>query len=526
MTEWNGFKGAAKRLDDIDIPRIGHRIGVGEDEIHAFMDVEAAGSGFDSQGRPRILFEPHVFYRNVPAALRQRAVSAGLAYARWGMRPYPKDSYPRLLAAMEIDETAALKSASWGLGQILGENHKMIGYDTPQAMVVAFMEDEENHLAGMVDFLIAAKIDDDLRAHRWAKVAEVYNGPGYRKNNYDGRLSAAFARWRKIKDTPWTPGDVTVTDITVITGPVTTKVWRWHIAGDSFGEGLAARLGGMSADFKRGTPSADIIHRVRAADGVIIGAGSNDVSEDRKSINPEARANLEAIRARAVELNPNVEIIWVLPVIPIARDLVKSIAELHGDDYVAVAAGPDGVHPPAWGPVARDVMAAVQKIEAGAQPTPAPASQPSPTSETAAMTTPTPAPFADLLHTIGSTALNGLMGSNPAMMVAGNLIKAALDKPNVPIEVKDVPAAAAEVVAAIKADPKVAIVATKSAWMSKINWAQAAGLAATVAAIVGLPLSAEQILGVVAGIQTVVATGTWILKTFFTPTVTPASIGK
>lgn len=33
------FKGAAKRITDIDIPRIGAIISVGEDEIHAFMDV-------------------------------------------------------------------------------------------------------------------------------------------------------------------------------------------------------------------------------------------------------------------------------------------------------------------------------------------------------------------------------------------------------------------------------------------------------------------------------------------------------
>jgi len=45
------FKGAARRLDDIDLPRIGHLIGVGEDELHAVIDVEARGSGFDSLGR-------------------------------------------------------------------------------------------------------------------------------------------------------------------------------------------------------------------------------------------------------------------------------------------------------------------------------------------------------------------------------------------------------------------------------------------------------------------------------------------
>ena len=45
------FKGATARLKDIDIPRIGAEIGVGEDELHAFMQVEAAGSGFDAAGR-------------------------------------------------------------------------------------------------------------------------------------------------------------------------------------------------------------------------------------------------------------------------------------------------------------------------------------------------------------------------------------------------------------------------------------------------------------------------------------------
>ena len=199
------FKGAAKRLEDHDIPRIGHRIGVGEDEIHAFMEVEAAGSGFDSQGRPKMLFEPHVFYRNLSGEKRQAAVDAGLAYPRWGEQSYPRDSYPRLLQAMEIDQTAALKSASWGLGQILGQNHTMAGYDTVEDMVSAFMEDEENHLDAMVSFIIAAGIDDDIRAHRWETVARVYNGPGYAKHGYHTRLAQAFAKWQRIPDTPWTP---------------------------------------------------------------------------------------------------------------------------------------------------------------------------------------------------------------------------------------------------------------------------------------------------------------------------------
>ena len=205
--DWNGFHGTAKRLEDIDIPRIGHRIGVGEDELHALMEVEAAGSGFDSRNRPKMLFEPHVFYRNLRGQDRARAVEAGLAYRSWGEQPYPRDSYPRLLSAIEIDETAALKSASWGRGQILGENYSMVGYESVQAMVLAFMADEENHLEAMVQFVIASGIDDDLRAHRWEVVARVYNGPGYARHGYHTRLAAAYRKWQRIPDTAWSPED-------------------------------------------------------------------------------------------------------------------------------------------------------------------------------------------------------------------------------------------------------------------------------------------------------------------------------
>lgn len=204
MEKFHDFKGAAKRLNDIDIPRIGAIIDVGEDELHAFMDVEAAGSGFDAKGRPKMLFEPHVFYRNLSGKKRDEAVKQGLAYPKW-KKAYPKDSYPRLIKAMTIDETAALKSASWGLTQILGENHKSVGYATPQAMVKAFMEDEEHHLEACVQFLIHAGIADDLKAHRWEVVARVYNGAGYKANAYDTKMAKAFAKWQKIKDTVWSP---------------------------------------------------------------------------------------------------------------------------------------------------------------------------------------------------------------------------------------------------------------------------------------------------------------------------------
>lgn len=234
MADWT-FKGEAKRLDDVDLPRIGRAIGVGEDELHAFMDVEAAGSGFDDSGRPKMLFEPHIFYKLLgPGKTRDKAVAQGLAYAKWKRGGYPADSYDRLKKAMKLNATIALMSASFGLFQIMGFNHGKAGYATPEDMVRDFMADEDNHVEAAIRFLINSKLDDDLRARRWDTIEKGYNGGGF-GGAYAKKMAAAFARWQKIKDTPYdpkvhgvwdylpgrekTPRQI-VTDASVSTGPV------------------------------------------------------------------------------------------------------------------------------------------------------------------------------------------------------------------------------------------------------------------------------------------------------------------
>lgn len=197
------FKGKARRLEAMDIGRLAQTIGCGEDHLRAVLEVETRGGGFDVHGRPKMLFEPHVFYRNLSGADREAAVNAGLAYRRWGEKPYPRDSYPRLERAMEINSEAALRSASWGLGQILGENYHMAGYPSAKAMVDAFLDDEAVHLAAMVEFIVSAGLDDDLRREDWRGFARGYNGAGYAKHGYHVKLKAAFDKWRKIPDTPF-----------------------------------------------------------------------------------------------------------------------------------------------------------------------------------------------------------------------------------------------------------------------------------------------------------------------------------
>lgn len=216
-----GFKGAGKRLDDEDLPRIGHGIGCGEDELHAFLDVETRGGGFDSKGRPKALYEPHRAYALAQGAVRAELVRLGIAYPKWGTKPYPSDSYPRIVPVLAIDPRVALEATSWGLGQIMGSNCVAAGYETAAEMVAAFLDDEEAHLAAAVAFIKTNHLDDELRAHNWAAFARGYNGPGYAKNAYHTKLAARYAFWRKIKDTPWSPPAPAVT--AVLAPPITDE---------------------------------------------------------------------------------------------------------------------------------------------------------------------------------------------------------------------------------------------------------------------------------------------------------------
>jgi hypothetical protein len=200
------FVGTGERLKDLDISEIAASIGCGEDHLHAVMDVETSGGGWDVENRPKALFEPHIFYRELTdSAERERAVREGLAYRKWGERAYPRDSYPRIVAAMDINREAAIRSTSWGLGQVMGFNARLAGYLSAEHMVNCFLSGEAEQLAGMVNFIVNSGLDDELRRKDWAGFARGYNGSSYAKHGYHTKLAAAFKKWQGIKDTPFNP---------------------------------------------------------------------------------------------------------------------------------------------------------------------------------------------------------------------------------------------------------------------------------------------------------------------------------
>lgn len=189
------FKGRALPLSDGDVEIIAGYLGCHVAAVRAVLAVESAGKGFHN-GRPLILNEPHIFYRQLgQGSKRDRAVAQGLAYKVWRTKPYLKSvdaRYEWLEKAMAIDEVAALRSCSWGLGQMMGFNHRLCGFASVQEFVAAMCHSEGAQLYAMARFIVSRGIQKNLKEFDWAGFAYRYNGAQYKKNSYDTKLKAAY----------------------------------------------------------------------------------------------------------------------------------------------------------------------------------------------------------------------------------------------------------------------------------------------------------------------------------------------
>ena len=169
--------------------------------IKAVAEVESTGEGFTVTGLPKILFEPHVFWDELEKrGINPRDITGhgDILYEKWGSKPYGKysEQHGRLKRAMEINEPAALSSASWGKFQIMGYNFTLAGFATLEAFIAAMHIDEDQHLRAFINFVKNKKLDRYLREKNWEKFAEGYNGKGYKKNNYHIKLPAAYLRFK------------------------------------------------------------------------------------------------------------------------------------------------------------------------------------------------------------------------------------------------------------------------------------------------------------------------------------------
>jgi hypothetical protein len=190
------FHGVGHPFTNEGMARCCDALGSTPAEIWAVLTVETRGFGFLPDRRPQILFERHIFSRRTER--RFDAVNPNVSNPVPGGYAGGAAEYSRLEVAIIFDRQRALESASWGIAQIMGFNHRSAGYSTVEAMVAAMVASEEAQLLAMANFIKSSGLDGTLRRKDWAAFAEGYNGKDFKKNQYDVRLAGAHARWQAM----------------------------------------------------------------------------------------------------------------------------------------------------------------------------------------------------------------------------------------------------------------------------------------------------------------------------------------
>jgi hypothetical protein len=182
-------------LTQADFKRAAEAVGCEVASLKAVTEVESSGRGFLASGRPKILFEAHIFSRQTQH--QYDATHGDISSRRPNRLLYlgGEREYGRLEKAMALKRQAALESASWGLFQIMGFNYQSAGFSSVDAFVEAMFESEARHLEAFTSFLRSHSLDAPLREKSWEDFARGYNGENYAANQYDVKLKAAYKKY-------------------------------------------------------------------------------------------------------------------------------------------------------------------------------------------------------------------------------------------------------------------------------------------------------------------------------------------
>lgn len=195
---------AKKRLSRADIVASAKGLGVEAAALKSVIDVECPKPGFDDEGRPTILFEPHKMWKYLTLANfitkrdQLQALFPDMCNRTWDKSLYNVRSQHEKLAVCEVLHwDAAHMSCSWGKGQVMGFNWQDLKYPSLKVFIDAMHESEAAQIDAMCRFIKVNGLVDELQRHDWAGFALRYNGDGYKANDYDTRLAAAYKKAKK-----------------------------------------------------------------------------------------------------------------------------------------------------------------------------------------------------------------------------------------------------------------------------------------------------------------------------------------
>jgi hypothetical protein len=264
----------------------------------AVIETETNGTAFEQDGRtPLFLYERHVAYREASKAgpeILKAFVAAGLAHPHWEPSTQYKDqgSSAKRLAlianARAIHEEVANRSASWGLGQTMGNECRNVGHNSATQLVGA-CEDLDHQIAVLIAEIRSKRLIGAMNGHDWKTFAYHYNGAGFEKNRYDVKLAVAWRKWSRqvnvVHARPVAPAEQTLTEAEIKSVQQRLRLMKYYIVGKPDGIWGPNTTAAVAAfQHTQGLPVTGSLDRETAEELV---AGP-------ERIIPEARANATA----------------------------------------------------------------------------------------------------------------------------------------------------------------------------------------------------------------------------------------
>lgn len=183
-----------------EISGIALRLGCATRQLRAVAKVESGGAAYDSHGRPKILFERHLFHRFTGGAHGPSAFSNPKGGG------YGEDSWDKLARAACLDPVAAFAAVSWGRFQVLGSHAGTprypgmldLGYSSPLELAYSTVGTEAAHYELLARYIEKAGLRGALRSLSTNPAdnrafARGYNGPTYETFRYHEKLADAVA---------------------------------------------------------------------------------------------------------------------------------------------------------------------------------------------------------------------------------------------------------------------------------------------------------------------------------------------
>lgn len=158
--------------------------------VLAILNVESNKKYFYQDGHPIVRFECTRYNGKV---VRNQQVPCDTSSFKYGSAA--DTGYEAFKRALAKNEEQALLQTSFGVGQVMGFNYAMLGFDSVYELNQS-MFTEDGQISAFLKYLVIAdeRLLEELQSEKidWRIVAEIYNGEDYMINNYHVKLEDAY----------------------------------------------------------------------------------------------------------------------------------------------------------------------------------------------------------------------------------------------------------------------------------------------------------------------------------------------